>query len=183
MNRKELKQCLQYEKCCTYGDFSVKHRIFLWLTDHGARERYKYIKCMRKAAYCEEAFRKGRIIFTIPMLFWLWRRNTIGNKLGFEIYGGNIEKGLTLHHSGSIVINREAKIGENLQLHGSNCIGNKGNDKGVPIIGNNVDIGFGASVFGSVRIADNVKIGGAVVVTDCPISGGTYVGVPAKLVK
>ena len=66
-----------------------------------------------------------------------------------------------------------------------NCIGNKGiADSGVPVIGNNVNIGVGAKIIGDIYIADNVCIGANAVVTEsCHVEGATLIGVPAKMIK
>jgi serine O-acetyltransferase len=76
-------------------------------------------------------------------------------------------------------------VGENCQLHGSNCIGNDGYalDK-CPVIGNNVDIGVGAKILGNITIADNIVIGaGAVVVHSFTEPGITIGGIPARKLK
>ena len=53
--------------------------------------------------------------------------------------------------------------------------------KEVPIIGNDVVIGAGATLLGPIKIGDGVKIGaGSVVLKDVP-EGATAVGVPAKI--
>lgn len=104
--------------------------------------------------------------------------------MGFEITSNNIGKGLTLYHDGPVVINGSSIIGENLCLHGNNCIGNDGITNECPVIGNNVDVGVGAKLIGKVHIADNVRIGaGAVVVESIEKQGAVVVGVPAKIIK
>lgn len=93
-------------------------------------------------------------------------------------------KGLQIYHHGSIIVNGKARVGENCQLHGNNCIGNNGKTWGAPVIGNNVDIGFGAVIIGEIELADDIKVAaGAVVVKSCTVSGTTLAGVPAKPVK
>lgn len=85
-------------------------------------------------------------------------------------------KGLSISHIGTIVVNHEARIGENCRLHVCVNIGT-----GSPQIGNNVYIGPGAKIFGRIKIADSIKIGAnAVVNKDFLIKGKTIVGVPAK---
>ena len=65
-----------------------------------------------------------------------------------------------------------------------NCIGNNGIDNRAPVIGDNVDIGVGASVIGGIKISNNIKIGaGAVVISDCEREGDVLVGVPAKSIE
>ncbi len=39
---------------------------------------------------------------------------------------GVFEPGLVIYHSGNIVVNGFARVGEDCQLHGDNCIGNNG---------------------------------------------------------
>ena len=109
------------------------------------------------------------------------RRNRLAVKLGFTISPNCFGKGLLIWHYGNIVVNGDAKIGENCILHGDNCIGNNGSDTKAPVIGKNVDIGVGAKIIGDIFIADNCRIGaGAVVVKSCYHKGATLVGVPAK---
>ena len=87
--------------------------------------------------------------------------------------------GLMISHIGTIVVNHEAKIGENCRLHVCVNIGT-----GSPQIGNNVYIGPGAKIFGKIRIANGIKIGAnAVVNKDFYQEGKTIVGVPAKYIE
>ena len=121
------------------------------------------------------------------LLMYLWyirKRNRLGNKLGLEVSTELIGRGLVIYHFNN-VINSNAIIGDNLHLHGCNVIGNAGGqNKCCPIIGNNVMLGAGAKVIGNVTIADNIKIGaGAVVVTSFTEPGITIGGVPARKLK
>ena len=100
--------------------------------------------------------------------------------IGIEIYPNCFGKGLEIWHAGGIVVNHEVRVGENCILHGGNCIGNKGSINVTPVLGDNVDIGYGASIIGDVYIADNTIIGtNAVVVKSVNEPGKTVVGVPA----
>lgn len=121
------------------------------------------------------------------LLMYLWyirKRNILGNRIGLEISTARIGKGLKIYHFNNVV-NGDAVIGENLHLHGCNVIGNAGaSDLRCPVIGNNVMMGAGAKVIGNVTIADNIKIGaGAVVVTSFIEPGITIGGVPARKLK
>lgn len=118
------------------------------------------------------------------MLWYQFLRNRIGNRLGFEISGAGIGAGLAIYHNGPVVIHGKAILGMNCSLHGDNCIGNDGITDDCPVIGNDVDIGFGAKIIGRVRIADNCKIGaGAVVVKDFLEQGSVIGGIPAKKIR
>ena len=120
----------------------------------------------------------------IMYLWYIRKRNHLGNKIGLEISTELIGKGLKIYHFNNVV-NSGAIIGENLHLHGGNVIGNAGpGDLRCPIIGNNVMLGAGAKVIGGVTIADNIKIAaGAVVVHSFTESGITIGGVPARKLK
>ena len=113
-------------------------------------------------------------------------KNQLGVKIGVEIGANSCDKGLVIHHNGSIIINSNAKIGKNCELHGDNCIGNYGGNSGsaCPTIGDNVDIGVGAKIIGPIYIANNIKIGANAVVTKSFFEEGiTIVGVPANKIE
>lgn len=103
-------------------------------------------------------------------------------KSNLELYsqmGNNIK----IYHS-NVVINTNSVIGNNVKFHGNNCIGNNGIDDKAPIIGNNVDIGFGACIIGDVEIADNIIIGANSIVTKSfKDSNVVIAGNPAKVIK
>ncbi|MBQ5671727.1 MAG: serine acetyltransferase, partial [Oscillospiraceae bacterium] len=85
---------------------------------------------------------------------------------------------------GGIVVNPNVRAGKNCQLHGGNCIGNNGKTQGVPTIGDNADLGYGACIIGEVRLADDVTVGcNAVVVHNCDECGAVLVGIPAKKLR
>ncbi len=123
----------------------------------------------------------------LHLLLYLWyirKRNRLGNRIGLEISTALIGKGFLIYHFTN-VINGDAVIGENCHIHGTVVIGNAGpQDLRCPVIGNNVMIGAGAKIIGNVTIADNIKIAaGAVVVNSFTEPGITIGGVPARKLK
>ena len=105
--------------------------------------------------------------------------NILGLLCGFSIGLNCFGKGLSISHIGTIVVNHEAKIGENCRLHVCTNIGT-----GSPKIGNNVYIGPGAKIFGKIQVADGTQIGAnAVVNKDFLEVNRTIVGVPAHYVE
>lgn len=139
---------------------------------------WKYQKLLRREEYYSL---KGN---TVLSTYFRYRKNLLGERLGFTIPKFTFSTGLRIWHYGNIVVNAHSKIGKNCTLHGDNCIGNNGKDNECPIIGDNVDIGVGAKIIGGVRVADNVTIGaGAVVVHDINVPGAIVVGIPAKIIK
>lgn len=109
------------------------------------------------------------------MIMW----QTLGLLCGFSIGLNCFGKGLSISHIGTIVVNHNARIGENCRLHVCVNIGT-----GSPVIGDNVYIGPGAKLFGKINIADNIRIGAnAVVNKSFNEEGITIVGVPAHKVE
>lgn len=104
---------------------------------------------------------------------------------GIEIHpGARIGEGFFIDHGMGVVIGETAEIGDNVTLFQGVTLGGTGKEKGKrhPTIGNNVMIGVGAKILGSITVGDNCKIGaGAVVVKDVP-ANCTVVGVPGRIV-
>ena len=143
----------------------------------------KYLYYLRKQEYYINTA-KGNKVKGILGLYYERKKNSLGIRLGIEIGPNCFEKGLQIYHTGSIIVNSDVKAGENVKLHGNNCIGNNGISEKVPKIGNNVDIGYGAVLIGDIVIANNVKIGANAVVNHSILEDGcTVVGIPAKIIK
>ena len=88
-----------------------------------------------------------------------------------------IGEGFYIGHYGGIFVSAEAKIGKNVNISQDVTIGvaGKGDNRGYPIIGDNVYIAPGAKIFGKIKIGNDVKIGAnAVVYKDIP-DGATVV--------
>lgn len=140
----------------------------------------KYIRLLRKDEYysAKRGLINKFIAFTIKR-----RRNKLGHISGIHIPNYTFGNGLKICHF-NIIVNGNAKIGNNCKLHGNNCIGNDGITGLAPTIGNNVDIGVGAIIIGDIVIADGCRIGaGAVVTKSCLVPDTTLVGIPAKEIK
>jgi serine O-acetyltransferase len=86
------------------------------------------------------------------------------------------------HNGMGIVLDYRVVIGDNVRIDQHVTIGIRWDEKIAPIIGNNVRIGAGAKVLGSIRIGNNARIGAnAVVLKDVP-DGATAVGIPARII-
>jgi serine O-acetyltransferase len=100
---------------------------------------------------------------------------------GIEIHpGATIGEGLFIDHGSGVVIGETTEIGDNVTLYQGVTLGGTGKEHGKrhPTLGDNVVVGSGANVLGSVKIGDNVKIGsGSVVIHDVP-PNATVVGNP-----
>ncbi len=104
--------------------------------------------------------------------------------LGFTIPLNVFGPGLCIAHRGTIVINKDVRIGENCRIHACTNIGSNIDGVSAPQIGNNVYIGPGAKIFGDIVIADNIAIGANSVVNKSFYEKGISIaGVPAKKIN
>ena len=128
-----------------------------------------------------DAREKGVLKSLLTSLYWLAFRlvETItGISLPKE---AKIGAGLRIWHFGNIFIHPEVVIGENCTLRQGVTIGNRHEDGNVPVIGDGVEFGAYAQVFGGVKVGDKAKIGAmSVVLIDVP-NNKTAVGVPARI--
>ena len=158
-----------------------KRRVIDAYTAAPYHELKKYLKYLRTYEYHINNS-KGSRLHTYLGFFFERRKNRLGSRLGIEIGPNCFGKGLSIWHGGSIVVNPNVRAGENCILHGANCIGNNGTTEKTPVLGSNVELGYGAVIIGDVNVADNTVIGANAVVNRSIEESGTYVGVPAKKV-
>lgn len=145
-------------------------------------EAFKYIFWMRLCKYFSEK-NTHRILF-LPISVLILRHYKY--KFGISIpHSTNISAGLYIGHIGNITINSEVVIGKNCNIHQCTTIGqsNRGINKGYPIIGDNVYIGPGAVIIGSINIGSNVAIGANCVVTKSVPNNSVVVGIPGKVIS
>jgi serine O-acetyltransferase len=124
---------------------------------------------------------KGKLFFLARFFSQLARWYS-----GIEIHpGAQIGKRLFIDHGMGVVIGETAIIGDDVLLYQGVTLGGTGLEQGKrhPTIGNNVVIGAGAKVLGSITVGDNSYIGSnAVVIKDVP-ANSTVVGVPGRITK
>ena len=95
--------------------------------------------------------------------------------------GAEFGPGFVLIHSTGVVINGSVRGGRNVYIEHQVTIGAERRNS--PVIGNDVFIGAGAKVIGSVTVGDGARVGAnAVVVHDVP-PHSTVVGIPARVVR
>ncbi len=178
-SKKDLKDYIQADNNwqATHG---FKNVLIQRLAAYPTYYIKKYLVFLRKQEYYINTA-NGNKLKGLLAVYYERRKNRLGLRLGIEIGPNCFGKGLCLYHAGNIVVNTAVRAGENCKLHGSNCIGNNGKSQAAPILGDNVDIGFGAVIIGDIQIADDTMIGAnAVVNRSVSEKGCTVVGVPAK---
>jgi serine O-acetyltransferase len=102
--------------------------------------------------------------------------------IGIDIpYPTRIGRRVRIWHRGGIWLGARA-IGDDVHIRHNTTFGvlNRSDLEAKPMIGNRVDIGVGAGIFGAVTVGDDAMIGpNSVVVRDVP-PGSTVMGVPAR---
>ncbi len=144
---------------------------------------WRYEIYLRKCEYYKNC-KKG-LINKIILHYYKIRRFKIGSICNFSIPLNVCGMGLSIAHIGPIIINPNAKIGNNCRIHVGVNIGTSAGKSGdAPIIGDNVYIGPGAKLFGRIKIANNIAIGANAVVNKSFIEEGIAIaGVPAKKIN
>lgn len=122
----------------------------------------------------------GRVLFRV----FLNRYTRVQLLTGCTLPLGVFDEGLTIYHTGSIVVNGKTRVGRNCCIMNNVNIGTNNGETEAPRIGNNVYIGPGAVIFGNIDIADNCYIGAnAVVNKSVSEKGSVLLGVPATIAK
>lgn len=118
---------------------------------------------------------------------WLARRisQIVRHHTGIEIHpGATIGPGFFIDHGMGVVIGETSIIGRDVTLYQGVTLGGTGKEHGKrhPTIEDNVVVGVGATVLGSITIGRGSKVGaGAVVIQDVP-ANCTVVGIPGRIV-
>lgn len=177
-DKKKLKETYRIEKDLYIPNCSKVREIRLWFTNEPIYMIWRFVKLLRRCEYLKNT--SGGGISDIILALYRRRKNYLGMKLGLEIHENCFDIGLHIYH-GNIVVNSAVKVGKNCKLHGMNCIGNKGITNECPILGDNVELGFGAGIFGGINIPSGSMVGANAVVLKTPDKiNSILIGVPAK---
>lgn len=133
---------------------------------------------LRKAEYYANS---GKRILAKIYAFKLAR---LENRYGIHIPLNTCAKGLKIMHLGSVLINQNAKIGQDCSIHINTAIVAGGLNSDAPTIGDHVVIGVGSTLLGNITIPNYSAIGaGAVVNKSFDEENIAIAGVPAKKVS
>lgn len=169
-NKLDLKDYLEQDRIALH--LTKKHPNFF------GDDIWKFQIALRKMEYAKNTKKIFRYIV------YRHKYHKLSYKLNFSIPLNVFDKGLSIAHMGTIVVNSHAKIGKNCRIQEMVNIGSTNGSNDSAKIGNNVFIGTGAKIIGGVTIADNVVIGAnAVVVKDILEPGTTWGGVPARKIS
>ncbi len=139
----------------------------------------------RIAHYCYEKITLQPFRFFFKSIFFLWQK-LIELTTGISIPSSvKIGHSFYIGHFGGIIFNKDAIIGDNCNIAQNVTIGvsGLGENRGVPVIGNNVYIAANCVIAGRIVIGDDVLVGACSLVNSDVKSGCTVVGVPAVVVS
>ncbi|MFI5383030.1 MAG: serine O-acetyltransferase, partial [Methanosarcina thermophila] len=143
---------------------------------------WKFQRLLRQAEYytnCKKSF-----LSKLYLKYILYKYHKMSVRLGFTIPLNVFGPGLCIAHRGTIVVNKNAKVGKNCRIHACTNIGSNIDGVSAPQIGDNVYIGPGAKIFGDITIADNIAIGANSVVNKSFYEKGISIaGVPARKIS
>lgn len=181
MNR-DNKALLAYEKKIYFSSNASYFKARILKTDNYFI--WKFLLYLRKEEYYKSKFRAKKFLAVIAYFYYQRKKNSLGRKLGFDIPTGVLGKGVHIFHKGPLVINPNARIGEDCIIVGNCCIGNVKGEMKAPKLGDRCMLGWGSGIFGDIQIASGSRIGaGAVVVKSALTSGSILAGVPAHLIR
>jgi serine O-acetyltransferase len=97
----------------------------------------------------------------------------------------DIGPGFYIGHFGNIFLGGQTRIGKFANINHGVTVGyaGRGDDWGLPTIGDYVYIGPGAKIFGRITIGDHVAVGANAVVTKDLPDDSVAVGVPASVIS
>ena len=104
---------------------------------------------------------------------------------GIEIHpGAKIGKKVFIDHGMGVVIGETVQIGDNCLLYQGVTLGGTGKSHGKrhPTLKENVVVGAGAKVLGSITVGANTRIGAGSVVVRSVQGNSTVVGIPGRVV-
>ncbi len=151
---------------------------------------WRYLRFLRTAEYVHNCKKPSIYKLTIEK-YLAFRLQRLGLTLGFNIPLNVFGPGLRIVHFGTIIVNSNAHIGANCELHNLVHIAQnlhnaqKGAESDqAPTIGDNVFVGPGARVLGDITIADGIVIGANSVVTKSFYEPNiTIAGAPARKIS
>ncbi|MDF2571619.1 MAG: cysEA [Sporomusa sp.] len=174
-NKKDLLYYLEEDKR-SLGKSKRKRPYFI------GEEIWKFEIVLRKHEYYSNI--NCNVIQNVLKIYYAFLHYKKGIKLGFSIPVNTFGHGLRINHYRLLVVNQNARIGKNCDIHQGVNIGQNKNAQDVPTIGDNVWIGPGAKIFGKITIPDCAAIGANAVVTKSFFEKNiTLVGSPARKLK
>jgi serine O-acetyltransferase len=143
---------------------------------------WNFQRLLRQLEYLKNVKSRG-LINKILYLYLRLKFKKLSLRLGFSIPENVFGPGLAIVHYGTIVVNKNTRVGANCRIHADTNIGASGGTDKAPRIGDNVYFAPGVKVFGDIQIPSNTALGANAVVNRSFNEEGTLIaGVPAKVI-
>lgn len=186
-NREQLKFVLQKDRE-KYRQLGYKNWFIGFVMNNDVSKLAWYMRTLRYEEYWLVKSEAKRISpARLLCLFYRSRRQLWGGRIGVFVPPGTTGYGFQILHSGNVIVNERAVIGNDCTCAGMNCIGVDdvfGNNSHFPIIGDRCFIGVGAQIIGKARIADDcIVAAGAVVNREFEEPNAVLAGIPAAIKK
>lgn len=175
-----------------YRDYLERDRIALgksrsgfryWLEIFFVRDSiFFFQRLLRKTEYVNNC--RSGLIGKLHLVWLKYRLRSLSIKLGLSIPINVFGPGLSIAHYGTIVVNVNARVGNNCRIHPSTCIGASGGSSKAPQIGDNCYIAPGVKIYGDIVLGNNVAIAANAAVNKSFIENNILIGgIPAKRIK
>ena len=164
-----------------YKKYSGRSALVLILTQQGLWA----ICCYR---FFNKIYRSKlpKPIKAVLLLWGVFSQKYIEIVTGIQLpYSATIGRKFYIGHFGGIIINAKAVVGDNCNISQGVTIGvsGRGDQRGVPVIGDNVYVGANATIAGNITVGDNAVVGANSLVVKDVDGSTTVVGVPATVVS
>ena len=140
-----------------------------------------FLRAFRKAQYY-----RGKKRFLLQYLYWELKKRRLSTKTHIQIPTvTQIGKGFYIGHFGRVIVNPRAVLGNNITINTGVTIGqtNRGENKGAPVISDNVWIGTNAVIVGKISIGTDVMIAPNAFVNFNVPPHSIVIGNPAKIIS
>jgi serine O-acetyltransferase len=117
------------------------------------------------------------------LLLYLFKylKHKLAIRLNFSIPENVADEGLQIPHYGTIIINKNARLGKHCRIHACVNIGASGGSLKAPQIGDRVYFAPGAKVYGDIQIASNIAIAANAAVGKSFLTPNKLIGgIPAR---
>jgi serine O-acetyltransferase len=164
-----------------YKKYSGKSTIILILTTQGLWAIFVYrVSNSIYKSKLPSLIKKPLLLLAI--IFQKWIEITTGISIPYATSIGN---SFYIGHFGGIIINAKSIIGNNCNISQGVTIGvsGRGDNRGVPVIKDNVYIGANAVIAGKIEVADNCVIAANSLLIESIEENSTVIGVPAKVIN
>ncbi|MCW2811127.1 MAG: cysE1 [Friedmanniella sp.] len=143
----------------------------------GIRPELHYQRVLRRAEFLSA---QAGPLARLAYLLTRYRLARLAVQTGISIPPGVFGRGLSVAHTGNIVVNDQARVGRFCRLHSGTNIGV--HHGAAPRLGDRVYVAPGAVLFGGITVGDDVLVGAnSVVRSDVP-PGVTVGGAPAQVI-